>query len=253
MVTSGAEGVSRAYLDAYVGSMPATYLRLFDETAVEAHAAIVQRRGLAASHVEIWKQLPEGIVAVCVVAEDLIGLLSRISAAVFAHGADVVAAQTYGRVRDDFVMEAIDFLWIRRGPGGRGSIGPLRAYDVGRIGETLDALVRRSPSPQRTARLVRTAASGHSSTVVDFESDDSGCTVVNVQADDRPGLLLAITRTLFRERVQILASRVETDAGRAIGRFWVEEIDGSALGRDRRVAVQTSVIEAVDERRARLG
>jgi UTP:GlnB (protein PII) uridylyltransferase len=240
-------------MDAYIGSMPASYVRLFDEAAVEAHAAIVHRRGTAASHVEIWKQLPEGILALCVVAEDLIGLLSRICAAVFAHGADVVAAQTYGRVRDDFVMEAIDFLWIRRAPGARVSLGPLRTYDVARIGETLDALVRRSPSPQRTVRLVRAAASGHSSTVVDFESDDSGCTVMTVQADDRPGLLLAITRTLFRERVQILASHVETEAGRAVDRFWVEEVDGSALRRDRQVAVEASVIEAVDERRARLG
>jgi [protein-PII] uridylyltransferase len=124
---------------------------------------------------------------------------------------------------------------------------------VVRIGETLDALVRRSPSPQRTVRLVRSAASGPSSTVVDFEGDDSGCNVLSVQADDRPGLLLAITRTLFRERVQILASHVETEGGRAIDRFWVEELDGSALGRERQVAVQKSVLEAVDERRARLG
>jgi [protein-PII] uridylyltransferase len=253
LVAPGAEDVSRGDLDAYVGSMPATYRRLFDEAAIEAHAAIVQRRGRAATHVEMWKQLPEGVAAVCVVAEDLIGLLSRICAAVFAHGADVVAAQAYGRVRDDFVMEAVDFLWIRRTPGPSGSPGPLRAYDVARIGETLDALVRRSPSPQRTVRLVRTTPSSHDSTVVAFEHDDTECNVLTVRADDRPGLLLAITRTLYRERVQILASHVETEAGRAVARFWVEELDGAALVRQRLAAVQGSVIEAVDERRARLG
>jgi UTP:GlnB (protein PII) uridylyltransferase len=247
------EGASRAFLDEFSESMPATYRRVFDDVAIEAHAAIVQRRGSTASRVEVWRQLPGGVLAVCVVAEDIIGLLSRICAAVFAHGADIVAAQAYGRIRDDFVMEAVAVLWIRRATSATGSLGPLRAQDVARIGVTLDALVRRSPNVQRTVRLVRTAAAGHSSTAVDFETDASGGTVLTVRADDRPGLILAITRTLFRERVQILLFDVETERGRAVGRFWVEELDGAALDGERQVAVRTSVIEAVDERRAKLG
>jgi [protein-PII] uridylyltransferase len=233
--------------------MPAEYLRLFDEAAIEAHAAIVHRRGSAAARVEAWKVLSEGVVAVCVVADDVVGLLSRICAAMFAHGADVVAAQVYGRVRHDFVMEAVDLLWIRRAPGPNGSSGPLRSQDIERIGDTLDALVRGNPSLQRTVRLVRAVRAAGRSTTVDFERDERGGTLLTVQADDRPGLLLAVTRALFAERVQILSSHVETEGKRAIDRFWVAELDGSPLDGARQVSLQAVVLEAIDETAPKVG
>jgi [protein-PII] uridylyltransferase len=236
-----------AWVDAYVESMPAAYRALFDHATVELHAGIVRRRRSERTRVEVWKRLPEGVLAVCVVADDVVGLLSRICAAVFALGADVVAAQAYGRMREDGAMEAVDFLWIRRAPGASGSSAPLRTQDVTRLGETLDALVRGNPSLQRTVRLVRAVRAANRSTRVDFERDERGGSALAVEADDRPGLLLAITRQLSRERVQIVSSRVETVGERAHDRFVVAELDGSPLVGERQIAVQAAVLEAVDE------
>ena len=94
-------GPSDELLFAYLASMPMTYRRLFDEDAQHEHAAIAYRRHASATHIEIWRKLPERIVAVALVADDRPGLLSRVSAALVAHDMDVVAAQAYGRKRLD--------------------------------------------------------------------------------------------------------------------------------------------------------
>ena len=93
---------------AFIRSMPMSYRRIFDEDAQHEHAAVVHRRGDRASHIEIWRKLPERIVAVVVVADDRPGLLSRVSAALVAHDIDVVAAQAFGRIRQDGEREAVD-------------------------------------------------------------------------------------------------------------------------------------------------
>jgi UTP:GlnB (protein PII) uridylyltransferase len=127
---------------AFLRAMPAAYRRLFDEDAQHEHAAIVCRRGARACHIEIWRKLPERVVAVVVAADDRPGLLSRVSAALVAHDMDVIAAQAYGRTREDGAREAVDLVWIRRLPGPTGATPPIRSSDVAQIAATLEALVR---------------------------------------------------------------------------------------------------------------
>jgi [protein-PII] uridylyltransferase len=234
----------------FAASMPRAYRALFDGATIATHAAIVQRRGERAAHVEIWKELPERVVAIAVVADDRPGLLSRISAALVAHDLDVVAAQAYGRERPDGTREAVDFLWVRRFPTPRGAGAPVRERDVARVAETLDALVRGRASFDGAVRFVHAVRSSHEETRVRFERDASdGGVVLTVEAVDRPGLLLLITRTLFRERVQIVGSHVTTREGRALDRFRLTELDGAPLRRARLLALQTAVLAAIEEAR----
>lgn len=60
--------------------MPTSYHEAFDDEAVETHAAIVSRRERSATRVEIWRELPERVVAICIVPEDRPGLLEIFSA-----------------------------------------------------------------------------------------------------------------------------------------------------------------------------
>ena len=82
---------------AFAASMPASYREAFDEEAFEAHAAVASRREGSATRVEIWKDLPERVVAICIIADDRPGLLSQISAALVAEHIDVVSAHAYCR------------------------------------------------------------------------------------------------------------------------------------------------------------
>ena len=71
--------------------------------------------------------------------------------------------------------------------------------------------------------------------------------LLTVEAVDRPGLLLTLTQTLFRAKVQIIGVRASTDDGHAVDRFQLVELDGSALRGERLLELQTAVLTAIEE------
>ncbi len=231
---------------AYVASMPAEYRGAFDHEATRAHEAVVRRRGDRSTHVEIWRELSERVVAICVVADDKPGLLSRISAALVAQHIDVVSAHGYCRTREDGSVEAVDLLWIRRLPSAAGSVPPIRAKDILALSETIDraaagtgtgeAPVSAAPLPSGASARVR------------FETDaQDGATVLTVEAVDRPGLLLAVTQALFRADVQIIGLRATTERGCAVDRFKLVDAGGTPLRRERLFELQIGILDAIDE------
>lgn len=234
------------WYDRYLASMPVEYRAAFDPEAIALHAAIVQRRGTDATHVEMWRSLPERVVAVCVVADDRPGLLSAISASLVAHDLDVVTAHAYCRPSEDGTREAVDILWLRRLHGG----APIRERDIEAIGATVDALVTgdtRFPEPPSSRRTAFTTSRSRSfgATRVRFANEVDGMKLT-VEAVDRPGLLLAITKTLFAAGVQIVALRATTDRGRAVDTFHLVELDGKPLVGERVFALQIAVLSAID-------
>jgi [protein-PII] uridylyltransferase len=234
---------------AFVASMPVSYRTLFDIDAIEAHAAIVEKRGQRAAHVEMWRELPERVVAIAVVADDAPGLLSRISAAMVAHEIDVVAAQAYCRTTPTTRVEAVDFFWIRRAArpsGGAAAVAPLRERDIDALGTTLEALVRGRASFARAVRYARAVRGAGGTARVRFDDAEGGGMILSVEAADRPGLLLLLTDALFRERVQIVRSDVSTHEGTATDRFHLMELDGAPLRRGRALGIQTAVLAAIE-------
>jgi len=235
-------------LEEFQASMPAVYREAFDAEAIEAHAGIAHRREGSATRCEIWKDLPERVVAICIIADDRPGLLSQISAVLLAHEIDVVTAHAYCRTRADGAKEAVDFLWLRRVARKNGSYAPIRARDVGAIGEMVDALVRGKATFDPAihfARAVRTAAA---ETRVRFDDGaGDGTMVLTVEATDRPGLLLVVTKAIFRAGLQIVGLRATSDHGRAIDRFHLAELDGKPLVQARLLALQVEIFSALED------
>jgi [protein-PII] uridylyltransferase len=238
----------------FVVSMPASYRALFDIDAIEAHAGIVERRGQRAAHVEMWRELPERVAAIAVVADDAPGLLSRISAALVAHEMDVVAAQAYCRNPRSGRAEALDLFWVRRVARASGAALPVRARDVDGVADTLESLILGRASEDRSmrfARAVRAARDGRPSARVRFENAPDGGMILSVEARDRPGLLLLLTDALYREHVAIVRSEISTRDGCAADRFHLMEPDGSPLRRGRALGIQTAVLAALEACRRR--
>ena len=152
--------------------MPRSYRQLFNDDAIAAHAGVVKRRGTSAVHVEIWRELPENVAAICVVADDDAGLLARISAALLADDFDVVAAQAYCRTRPDEAVEAVDLFWIRRLSRATGAVETVRSRDVAILGATLDTLVRTRAEAERNLRPRRAPLSAGEATSVRFDKDE---------------------------------------------------------------------------------
>ena len=238
---------------AYAASMPPGYRSAFSPDEQRAHEAIVRRRGDRATHVEIWRELPDRVVAICVIADDAPGLLSCISASLLETQVDVVSADAYCRTREDGTVEAVDLLWIRRLPSASGVVPPIRAHDIMAIAASIEEAAGSgerirldSVASQRVPSASLPAAAPIAR--IRFENDArDGTTILTVEAVDRPGLLLAVTQALFRAGLQIVGLRATTERGAAVDRFHIAEVDGSPLGQERLLTLQTAILGAIDE------
>lgn len=232
----------------FKASMPTSYREAFHDDDVELHAQVVARRSGSTTHVEIWKDLPERVVGICIVADDRPGLLSQISAALVALEIDVVSAHAYCRTRVDGAQEAVDFLWIRRVARANLSIGPIRARDVAAIGETVDALVRGNAKFDASVRFARAIRAATETTRVRFDDGaGDGTMMLTVEATDRPGLLLVVTKAIFRAGLQIIGLRATSEEGRAIDRFHLAELDGKPLVQARLLSLQMEIFAALED------
>ncbi len=235
----------------FVTSMPAAYRDAFaeDEDAIAIHAEIVARRGTRRVWVEAWRELPERTLALCVVADDQPGLMSRISAALVTEALDVVDAHAFCRTRADGLVEAVDFFWVKR-VDERGEPVALRARQIEEISDAIEALVVASAPGEAPPRARHPTPPpppvAPGSVRVRFDRDvRGGAVVLTVQAPDRPGLLLALTGALFRADVRIVGLRATSESGSAVDRFHLTELDGAPLSEDRMRGLQAVVFEAI--------
>ncbi|HEY5145660.1 MAG TPA: hypothetical protein VII82_02795 [Polyangiaceae bacterium] len=236
------------YVEGFAATMPSRYRVLFDPRAICKHAAISFRRGTRAAYAEVWRALADGSAALCVVADDRPGLLSAIAAALVSHRLDVITALVFSRATARGEIEAVDFLWVRRAEVA--DTAPIGADEVESVGEVLSAILAGSVSVAeialRTAPGTPPVALADMLVAVSFDPvDEDGRAVLQVEAPDRPGMLLTITRELFQQGAQISRSLVRTADGRAYNRFELSEFSGHPLSTDRREQVRTAVVAAL--------
>lgn len=243
-------------LRAFAGSMPASYRERYAPAQVAAHALTSAQRGRSLAHVAPFPWHDPSLTALCVVAEDRPGLLALISEAFVQCGIDVQAAEAYTRrlsteaggitPSQSASSEAVDLFWVRRLHGGtiaESELDHLRAHLV-------ELLEGRRPSLRALDALrgdtVPDAGIIAETTVRFIEGDDGLLNVLEVETDDRSGLLFVLSRALFELRVQITSSQVRTSGKRVFDRFALLELDGSPIGDERRLEIQVAVLSSIE-------
>jgi len=238
-----------SYLRGFVESLPAQYRDRHDALAIADHARLAQRRtGLAVSG--IFRASIAGGLPICVVADDAPGLLSRISAALVLSRLDVVRAEAYCRTTQSGV-EAVDLFWVRA-VGAEGDAGWIGPQDVARFQTTLVVLLDGTFQADSLIREQLGGNGGRASNpaAVRFLTDGSSAiSAVDIEADDRPGLLYVVSDALFRAGLMIVRSEIATLGGRVVDRFYVRELDGQQVVRRRVAAIRTAVVDSLDPRR----
>ncbi len=229
-------------VEAFAVSMPIRYGVLFDPRAIRRHAAIAQRRGKRPAYAEVWRALGDGTAALCIVADDRPGLLSAIAAALVSHKLDVITALVFSRTASSGEVEAVDFLWVRRSASS--DTATIGADEAQSVGEVLSAILAGSVSIEEIASRAPASVPPTDPRVeVSFDAkDEDERAVLLVEAPDRPGMLLTITRELFQHGAQITRSLVRTADGRAYNRFELSEFSGHALSPERREQIREAVL-----------
>lgn len=230
--------------------MPTAYYHRHSPSEVRVHAGIIHARGDALVVVEACPGPRESGESewLCVVTDDRPGLLSLLSAAISAHSLDILSARVYCRTRYARGGEAVDLFSVR-GLKKQARSG-LQRSDVASIRRTMEGLLRGDIDVQSLEkRAAQTSRPSGAPPVAVYFDDSRGSDLMIVEAGDRPGLLLAISLTIFRERLTIVRSHVTTFAATARDEFELAEVDGSRLSRVRRSHIAEKIRDALSQER----
>jgi len=178
-----------------------------------------------------WHNEPDrGYNAVKVCTWDRAGLFSKIAGSLSAAGLNILSAQIFIRI-DGFV---IDTFFVHDAKTGNLAGADQRdkfekVLNKSLTGEEVDfpALIAR----QKVSRPVYQAYAGERiPTRVHFDNEASETrTLLEIETEDRIGLLYVISQKISELDLDISAARISTEKGAAIDSFYVREEDGSKV------------------------
>jgi [protein-PII] uridylyltransferase len=229
-------------LRCFVDSLPPEYLERHDARAIAEHARLARGR-IGPVSVRSFRMPSRPELGVCVVADDALGLLARISAAFVLSGLDVVDAEAWSRVQDDR-PEIVDLFWVRSAQRSAAAT----AADVARFQSILVVLVDGTFDRDSLISSVTRERPPRSfgGTRLRFVLDDRGMIAgIDVETLDRPGLLFTLTDALFAQRLVIVRSEIRTIGRRVFDRFFFRELDGTAVLEKRRAEIEAELVAAL--------
>jgi [protein-PII] uridylyltransferase len=225
----GEQPGGEALMALYLG-FPDRYFAENTARRIAAHMELlrVRRERLQSSVIEVVHQKRLGITEMVLAALDAPGLLADVAGVLYANRIEVVDAAIYSRAAADpkDPAEALDIFRVRDSLG--------RAVtDDGRWRKVRLELEAVLSGKIKVTDLVASRPQGES--VVAWKTPavptelkvDNGVsrdfTVVEVIAEDRPGVLYAITGTLAAQGLDIHRSKIATEANRVIDVFYVRD------------------------------
>lgn len=236
----------RDELEAHFGALPARYFQIHQAREVFADLALVHRfmnqqlseGDHALEPVVNWHNEPDrGYTVVKVCTWDRAGLFSTVTGSFGAAGINILSAQIFSRA-DGVVLDTFFVTDAKTGAlAGREARERFEAVllkALTRPDEPLDfrALIARQKSVRSP---YQPTADERIETRVFFDNETSeNRTVIDVETEDKLGLLYEITHVLTGLGLDISLAKISTEKGAAIDSFYVSERDGQKVLRPER-------------------
>ena len=231
--------VAREELHAHFASLPARYFQIHSTREVLDDLVLANRfmrlqisdRDNPLTPVVNWHDQPDrGCNAVKVCTWDRAGLFWKIAGSLSAAGLNILSAQIFTR-SDGIVLDTFYVHDARTGnlagPEQREAFEDV--INRALTGEEVDfqALIAR----RKLTRPVYQAYVGERmATRIGFDNEASDTrSVIEIETEDRIGLLHAISKQISELDLDISAARINTERGAAIDSFYVRELDGSKV------------------------
>jgi [protein-PII] uridylyltransferase len=239
-----------AEIERHFSLLPERYLRSADAARLVSDFRLVRSRGESPAAFE-WADRGDGRgTELTVTARDRTGLFALLAGTLAVRGIDILGADLF--TRNDGVV--LDTLRVAEVPGQR----PLRPERRVRIeAALLDAVDGRldvaeafdkwrAQNPVRSRRAGGRAARAP---VVRFDQEASAlATVVEVKAQDQPGLGYTLAHTLAELGLDITFARIATAKALALDVFYVRDRQARKLDPDSLPAVERALLEALGAR-----
>ena len=245
-------------LDAHFSQLPPRYFEIHTASQILddlelAHRflhRLVLETQRALAPVTAWIDEPDrGYSLVKICTWDRAGLFCKIAGSLSAAGVNILGAQIFTRA--DGI--ALDTFFVNDARTGNLATREQREKFDGLLEKVLTgaemdlrALIVRQAS---SARPAYSAYFGERiGTHIQFDNDASDDrTLIEIETEDRLGLLYIISQTLAELRLDISAARISTERGAAIDSFYVSDADGvKIVGLERREHIANRLRAAID-------
>jgi len=242
--TSSAD--DRQLVDELLSTMPERYVLANSPVEVVAHAAVVRAAREKPLHVQFVPSRHAGFAELCIVTGsaaqeggvgDRPGLLAAMAAALTACRLQIFAAQIYTRDRSAPGERVLDVFWVRDRVHALEGIEEI----LPKLESTLHELITGATTPDTLLqRLARTRWSERpypqvpTEVGIDNRSSPTS-TIIEVVAQDRPGVLFTLSHTLHQLGLSIAFAKVNTEGNRVVDIFYVTELDETKLASHARI------------------
>lgn len=224
---------------AHFGTLPPRYFLIHNAADIVGDLALTNRfmRNLLSNDPEVslapaieWKDEPDrGCSRVKVCTWDRAGLFSKLAGSFTSAGLNIFSAQIFTR-SDRVVLDTFDVTSARSGvlatKEEKEKFDQLLAKAlVGHL--DFDPLIAK----QKVVNPLYQSLEGERiATEIVFDNESSNrCTVVDVQTEDRVGLLYAMSQTLSELGLDISVAKISTEKGAAMDSFYVTELTGEKI------------------------
>jgi len=222
----------------FLEGLPVRYLRVHSEEEIARHLELARRCRERGAAVELERR--DGVHLVTIVARDRPFLFASIAGALAGLGMNIVKAEAYtnrrGLAVDTFVCEdPARTLELNPSEAGRLCL-TLERVILGKV-RVRDLLASRPKRvrPSRGSRIEpRVAFDGGAS---------ESATLIEIVAEDRPGLLYDLARTISEAGCNIEVVLIDTKAHKAIDVFYVT-FEGGKLGVAQQERLRRALTEA---------
>jgi len=214
------------------------------------HAQVLDDADAALAPVVHWRNEPDrGYTQVKVCTWDRAGLFGKIAGSLSATGLTILSAQIF--TRTDAI--ALDTFFVADAKTGQLAGTEQREKFEHLLGEVLvnpDTDLQAHIARQNLSRPLFQAYVGeHLPTQIQLDNTTSDSrTLIEVETEDRIGLLYAIAQTFTELQLDISAARICTEKGAAIDNFYVQEIGGGKiLSPERQQAIERRLRHAIQQ------
>jgi [protein-PII] uridylyltransferase len=242
-------------LDAHFRHLPQRYFEIYTPAQIQDDVELAHRfmhrlileGSRALAPVTAWiDERDRGYSLVKICTWDRAGLFGKIAGALSAAGLNILGAQIF--TRTDGI--ALDTFFVN--DARTGSLAEKDQRE--KFSDLLEEVLTGEEVDFRALIAKQSARSNYSAylgerigTQINFDNDASDeRTVIEIETEDRLGLLYIISQTLAELHLDIAAARIVTERGAAIDSFYVSDVDdGKIVAPERLKLIEKKLIEAI--------